>query len=80
MLTRNAEKAAALTSGARAVTGDLLDPSTVRSAFQGMDGVFLLNSVSTTESHEGRMAVNGARDGRGVEGFGLADFSDTMTE
>ena len=61
VLTRNAEKAAALPSGARAVTGDLLDPSTVRSAFQGMDGVFLLNAVSTTESHEGLMAVNGAR-------------------
>lgn len=61
VLTRNADKAAALPPGARAVTGDLLDPATVRSAFQGMDGVFLLNSVSTTESHEGLMAVNGAR-------------------
>jgi uncharacterized protein YbjT (DUF2867 family) len=61
VLTRNAEKAAALPSGARAVTGDLLEPATIRSAFQGMDGVFLLNPVSTTESHEGLMAVCGAR-------------------
>jgi len=47
--------------GVRAVVGDLLDPATVRSAFAGMDGVFLLNAVSATECHEGLMAVNGAR-------------------
>lgn len=61
VLTRSAEKANALPAGARAVTGDMLDPATVRSAFKGMDGVFLLNPVSVTESHEGLMAVNGAR-------------------
>jgi uncharacterized protein YbjT (DUF2867 family) len=61
VLTRNAEKVAALPSAARAVSGDLLEPATIRSAFQGMDGVFLLNPVSTTESHEGLMAVCGAR-------------------
>lgn len=61
VLTRSAEKAKALPAGARAVTGDLLEPATVRSVFQGMDGVFLLNPVSVTESHEGLMAVNGAR-------------------
>ena len=43
------------------MAGDLLDPATVRSAFAGMDGVFLLNAVSATECHEGLMAVNGAR-------------------
>lgn len=61
VLTRDARKANGLPSGARAVTGDVLDPATVRSVFQGMDGVFLLNPVSVTESHEGLMAVNGAR-------------------
>jgi uncharacterized protein YbjT (DUF2867 family) len=61
VLTRNAEKAAALPSGVRAVIGNLLEPATVRSAFQGMEGVFLLNPVSTTEAHEGLMAVCGAR-------------------
>jgi uncharacterized protein YbjT (DUF2867 family) len=45
----------------RAVAGDLLDPATVRSAFAGMDGAFLLNALSATECHEGLMAVNGAR-------------------
>ena len=61
MLTRNAEKAAKLPRGLRGVTGDLLDPKTVRSVFAGQEGVFLLNPVSATETHEGLMAVNGAR-------------------
>jgi len=61
VLTRNAQKAGALPRGMRAVTGDLLDPKTVRSVFAGQDGVFLLNPVSATETHEGLMAVNGAR-------------------
>jgi uncharacterized protein YbjT (DUF2867 family) len=59
VLTRDPKKP--LPEGARAVAGDLLDPATVRSAFAGMDGVFLLNAVSATECHEGLMAVNGAR-------------------
>jgi hypothetical protein len=31
------------------------------SAFDGTDGVFLLNAVSESESHQGLMAINGAR-------------------
>lgn len=61
VLTRSAEKAAALPPGAHAVIGDLLDVATVRSAFQGMDGLFLLNVVSPNEAHEGLMSVCGAR-------------------
>jgi len=61
VLTRDPKKP--LPSGVRAVAGDLLDPATVRSAFAGMDAVFLLNAVSATECHEGLMAVNGARLG-----------------
>lgn len=61
VLTRSADKVRTLPAGARAVTGDLLDPSTVRSVFRGVDGVFMLNAVSTTETHEGLMAVNGLR-------------------
>jgi uncharacterized protein YbjT (DUF2867 family) len=60
VLTRDAKKAAGLPAGAQPVTGDLLDPATVRSAFRQAEGVFLLNPVSTTETHEGLMAVNGA--------------------
>jgi uncharacterized protein YbjT (DUF2867 family) len=59
VLTRNPKKP--LPPGAKAVAGDLLDPATARTAFLGMDGVFLLNAVSATECHEGLMAVNGAR-------------------
>ncbi|MBK5186655.1 MAG: NmrA family NAD(P)-binding protein [Gemmatimonadaceae bacterium] len=40
--------------------GDLLDPSTL-GVFAGMDAVFLLNPVSTTETFEGIIGVNGAR-------------------
>jgi uncharacterized protein YbjT (DUF2867 family) len=60
VLTRHAEKVKALAGSVKPVTGDLLEPATVRSVFQGIDGVFLLNAVSATEAHEGLMAVNGA--------------------
>lgn len=60
VLTRDAKKGGALPTGAKAVVGDLLDVGTIRSAFAGMDGLFLLNSVSTTEAHEGLLAINGA--------------------
>lgn len=50
-----------LPAGVTPVQGDLLEPATVRAAFTGADAVFLLNAVSTTEAHEGLMAVNGAR-------------------
>lgn len=63
VLTRSAEKAKGLPAGVRPVTGNLLDVATVRSAFKGMDGVFLLNPVGASEGHEGLMAVNGARLG-----------------
>jgi uncharacterized protein YbjT (DUF2867 family) len=61
VLTRSADKAKSLLAGAQGVTGDLLDPGAVRSVFRGMDGVFLLSGVSTTETHEGLMALNGIR-------------------
>jgi uncharacterized protein YbjT (DUF2867 family) len=59
VLTRDPRKP--LPPGVTAVGGDLLDPASVRSAFAGMDGVFLLNALGMTECHEGLMAVNGAR-------------------
>ena len=61
VLTRDPDKAKGLPPGVRAVKGDLLDPATVRSAFPGMDALFLANAVSASESHEGLLAVNGAR-------------------
>lgn len=61
VLTRDAEKAKSLPSGTKSVVGDLLEPETVRSVFKGMDGVFMLNAVSKTETHEGLLALNGIR-------------------
>lgn len=61
VLTRNAEKAKALPAGAEGVIGDLLDPKSVRSVFRDVNGVFLLLAVSTSETQEGLMAVNGMR-------------------
>lgn len=61
VLTRNADKAKGLPGGAEGITGDLLNPGTVRSVFKGIDSVFMLLAVSTTETHEGLMAVNGMR-------------------
>ena len=63
VLTRSADKAKKLPAGVKAVTGDLQDVDTVRSAFRGMDGVFLLNPVGPSEGHEGLMAVSGIRLG-----------------
>ncbi len=61
VLTRSAEKAKDLPKGVKSKIGDLLNVDTVRSVFKGMDSIFLINTVSPTESHEGLMAVNGAR-------------------
>lgn len=61
ILTRDPARAKDLPRSAQPVKGDLASPATIRSAFTGMDGVFLLNPVSTTEAHEGLMAVTGAR-------------------
>ena len=59
VLTRDAKKP--VPHGAQAVTGDLLDPETIRTAFRGRDAVFLLTALSAGECHEGLMAVNGCR-------------------
>lgn len=59
VLTRDAARARDLPRGAEGVVGDLAEPETVRSVFRGVDGVFLLNPVDPTETHQGLMAVNG---------------------
>lgn len=61
VLTRSEDKAKGLPAGAEDFIGDLLDPSTGRSVFKGVDSVFMLLAVSTTETHEGLMAVNGCK-------------------
>lgn len=61
VLTRDPSKAA---SGAQAVKGDLVDPSTLAPAFDGVDCVFMANALSPTETHEGLMGVLAARDAK----------------
>jgi uncharacterized protein YbjT (DUF2867 family) len=61
VLTRSPEHASKLPKEVTGVVGDLLDPSSL-GVFAGMDAVFLLNPVSTTETFEGLLGVNGARD------------------
>lgn len=59
VLTRDATKA--LPAGAKAVEGNLLEVASVRSVFDGVDAVFLLNPVSQTEASEALMAISGMR-------------------
>lgn len=61
VLTRSPSKAKNLPDGVTGVEGNLLEPATVRKVFDGFDAVFLVNTVSPTESHEGLMAVCGLR-------------------
>ena len=60
VLTRDAAKLKAA-KGVTAVQGNLLEPGTVRRAFDGVDGVFLLTAVSQTEASEALMAITGLR-------------------
>ena len=60
-LTRSAEKAKALPAGVEARIGDLNDPYNVGAAFKGVDAVFLLNAVSSTETQEGLFALEWAK-------------------
>jgi len=60
VLTRDPAKLAGQ-KGVTAVQGNLLEPETVRRAFDGADSVFLLNAVSRTEASEALMAITGMR-------------------
>jgi uncharacterized protein YbjT (DUF2867 family) len=62
VLTRDAAKAAKLPAGVKAVTGDLSKVETVTRVFKGVDGVFLINTVSPTEVHEGLLSVCALRN------------------
>ena len=61
VLTRDPAKARNLPPGVTAVQGNLLDPKTVRTVFNDVEGVFLLNPVSQTESPEGLLALCGMK-------------------
>jgi len=61
VLTRSEKHARKVPEGATAVIGDLEDPSTYENIFAETDRLFLLNSVSMTELHQGLAAVNEAK-------------------
>ncbi|MEO6463881.1 MAG: NmrA family NAD(P)-binding protein [Candidatus Eisenbacteria bacterium] len=63
VLTRSADKAKALPSGATGVVGDLMDPATYGQIFSGgdLDGVFLLNALNPSELNEGLCALAEAK-------------------
>jgi uncharacterized protein YbjT (DUF2867 family) len=64
-LVRNPAKAA-LPAGVDVVQGDLLDPDSLRSAFQGVSAFFLLNAVTPDEFTQALITLNVAREA-GVE-------------
>lgn len=59
VLTRDAATAQ-VPDGVELAEGNLQEPETIRSVFRGMDGAFVINTVTPAETHEGLMAVNGA--------------------
>ncbi|HVL69852.1 MAG TPA: NmrA family NAD(P)-binding protein [Vicinamibacterales bacterium] len=61
VLTRDLKKAEALPPGATAVEGNLHDVSSIRRIFSGIDAVFLINTVTPTESAEGLMPLTQMR-------------------
>ena len=52
---------AKIPAGAKAVTGDLLDPVSVKKALQGADKLYLLNAVTPDELTQGLIAYNLAK-------------------
>ncbi len=61
ILSRNPESKKVL-SGVKTIKGDLQSPKVIRRIFNGIDAVFMANTVSPTECQEGLMAINGAME------------------
>lgn len=61
VLTRNPDKAGLLGANVEVRAGDLTKPETLGPAFEGIDGLFLLNAVTMTETQEGLAALEWAK-------------------
>ena len=61
VLSHSSDKLKKLPTGAEGYRADLDDPDTLLSAFNGIDSVFLLNSVGPNETAEGLNAVSAAK-------------------
>jgi uncharacterized protein YbjT (DUF2867 family) len=61
VMTRSVENFAKLPKGATGVLGDLEKPETLRAAFQGAEGAFLMAPLAQNETEQGLGAVEAAR-------------------
>ncbi len=62
VLTRSAEKVAALPRGAVGVVGDFSDPEALPDALDGVERMFLLNALSPTETQESLAGFEAAKE------------------
>ncbi len=62
IMTHSADKLQRLPGGVEGIRADLDDPDTLPVAFEGIDGVFLLNAVGLSETDEGLFAVTAAQE------------------
>jgi uncharacterized protein YbjT (DUF2867 family) len=61
VMTRKPERAAAMGAEVEVKAGDLTSPEGLGAVFADMEGVFLLNGLSMTETHEGLAALEWAK-------------------
>ena len=63
-MSRSSDKLRGLPSGVEGHVADLDDPGTLTAAFSGVDSVFLVNTVSPSETRQGLAAVEEATSAR----------------
>lgn len=61
VMSHSPDKLKKLPAGVEGFRADLDDPDTLPAAFEGVDSVFLLNSVGLSETNEGLAAVSAAK-------------------
>jgi uncharacterized protein YbjT (DUF2867 family) len=61
VMTRSAERAAALPKGVEGVVGDLAEPESLAAAFAGATGLLLITALSPAETRHGLAAVEAAK-------------------
>jgi uncharacterized protein YbjT (DUF2867 family) len=64
VMSHSPEKLKKLPAGVEGFRADLDDPDTLPAAFEGVDSVFLLNTVGLSETDEGLFAVSAAKAAR----------------
>ncbi len=67
VMSHSPEKLKKLPTGVEGFRADLDDPGTLPAAFEGIDSLFLLNSVGLSETEEGLAAVSAAKAAKVVK-------------